>query len=249
MILTSGKGVQGTFRVQPTVGAGVRTCAIILVVVAVVARASASAQVPVINVPRGAAPVVDGRMGDAEWRGSVEQQLPQGAALMLRHDGRHLFLAFTSAQPGFASVCVALPNAIHILHASAALGSVVYSRSGAEWSTPDTAFVYGMRNTALDEPAAAERRDYLSRHGWLASTYHMGGGLVQEMQISLERFAGMSDVAVAFYIPSGETGASLTWPSTLATHDGCGNDRLVRGYVPKPLQFTPTTWARLAFSR
>lgn len=127
--------------------------------------------------------VIDGRMGEGEWDRAATQRLPDGTLIRLQQDGRHVFLGIAAAQQGFPSLCVAQGETVRILHASAALGSVTYKRSAQEWTTGDTEFVYGMRNTALTEEARAERSEYLSRHGWLASTYRMGEGRVYELQI------------------------------------------------------------------
>jgi hypothetical protein len=200
---------------------------------------------PAVRVPRAAPVVIDGRMDESEWEGSVLQRLAGGGELRLRHDGRSLFLGITSPRQSFVSVCVARTDSVRILHASAALGSVAYGHTADEWRTGDSAFVYGMRNPALTEPASRERADYLSRHGWVASTFRMGGGRVQELQIALDRHAGMQAVALALFVPQGDSGTVVSWPGTLAPTDGCAEPRLVRGYVPPRLRFAPAGWARL----
>jgi hypothetical protein len=206
------------------------------------------AQGPVIDVPLAPPPVIDGRLDEAEWQGSVPQRLTDETVVRFQHDGRHLFLGIRSSRPGFASVCVAGPDTVRVYHASAALGSVAYERSAGAWVTGDREFAYAMRNPDLTEAARRERSEYLSRHGWVASTFRMGGGLEQELQVSLERVSGMTGIAVAFFIPSGDTGTVVTWPATLAPDDGCGDERLVRGSVPSPLRFEPDRWARLTLT-
>jgi hypothetical protein len=200
---------------------------------------------PAVRVPRAAPVVIDGRMDQSEWDGSALQRLTDGGELRLRHDGRSLFLGITSPRQSFASVCVARTDSIRILHASAALGSVAYGHAADEWHTGDSAFVYGMRNPALTEAASRERADYLSRHGWVASTFPMGGGRVQEMQITLDRHAGIPALALALFVPQGDSGTVVSWPGTLAPTDGCAEPLLVRGYVPPRLRFVPAGWARI----
>ncbi|MCI0331400.1 MAG: hypothetical protein L0196_10750 [candidate division Zixibacteria bacterium] len=207
---------------------------------------AASASKPAVHVPRGAPVVIDGRMEENEWDGSALHRLPDGTVVRLRHDHGHLFVGITTPRPGFASVCVAQRDSVRVFHASAALGSVNYARRAREWVTSDTQFVYGMRNTELNDQARAERSEYLSRHGWVASTFRMGGGLVQELQFSLTRIPGMTGLALAFFVPEGDTGAVVTWPAALPPDDGCCDNRLVRGYVPPHLRFDPSKWAVLA---
>lgn len=170
------------------------------------------------------------------------RRLPDGTLIRLRHDGRYLFLAIATARQGFPSVCVARGDTIRIFHASAALGSVVYTRSAQEWVTGETKFVYGMRNTALDAEARAERDDYRARHGWLANTLRMSDGRAYELQISLAAAPERSRLAIAFYVPGGDTGSVLAWPESPAPGDGCFDEKLVRGYVPAALRFAPEEW-------
>jgi hypothetical protein len=210
-----------------------------------IAAAAAAAAGPVVHVPRGAPAVIDGRMDETEWGGSALQRLSDGTTIRLRHDGRHLFLGVVSSRQGFTSVCLAQADSIRIFHASAALGSVTYARSAQEWVTGEREFVYGMRNPDLSERAREERSAYLTSHGWLASTFRMGDGLVQELQFSQAHTSGMRGIGVAFFVASGDTGSVVTWPGTLALDDGCGNEKLVRGYVPPRLRFEPSGWVAL----
>jgi hypothetical protein len=193
-------------------------------------------------VPRGGAIDLDGRMDEAEWRDATVHEA-SGITLRLRHDGEDLYLGIVAERPGFASVCIAGTDTVDVLHASAALGSIRYARQGADWTTEATRFDFGMRNRELSESARAERRAYLAEHGWVATTFGMGGGTVQELRIGGSRLAEMSAIAVAFFIPEGDSGTVVGWPETLAAGDGCIDERLVRGEVPSRLSFDPSRWA------
>jgi hypothetical protein len=213
------------------------------------AGGAAHAAEPAIHVPQGAAVVIDGRMNEAEWERAAVQRLPDGTILRLQHDGRYLLLGIEGGKQGFPSVCVAHGESVRVLHASAALGSVAYSRSQGDWTTGENEFVYGMRNTELTEAARAERSEYLSRHAWLASTYRMGDGRAYELQISLSILPEKSGLAVAYFVPAGETGSIVRWPQSLAPGDGCADDKLVRGHVPARLRFKPEQWAELRMEK
>jgi hypothetical protein len=210
---------------------------------------------PPVKVPRGPAPVVDGKVDSVEWRGSAIEQLANGLTVRLRHDGAHLFLGVTSSSgEGFPSVCAVRNDTIRVLHASAALGAILYSRAagqtggGSVWSTRDTAFVYGMRNTALNENASRERSEYLSRHGWVGSTFRMGQGRAHEIQLSLELLDPASSrrprIALGYYR---EGGAPVTWPESLAAAgEGCAEPHLIQGSVPPHSRFGPEMYVELA---
>ena len=93
-------------------------------------------------------------------------------------------------------------KSVRILHASAALGAVTYTPSGAEWTTPETAFVYAMRNTALTAAARAERAAYLKEHGWVASTVPMTQGRTQELQITVTTLGRAPKIGLGFFVYS-----------------------------------------------
>ena len=201
-----------------------------------------------VKVPRGHAPVIDGKIDSVEWRGSAIEQLANGLTVHLRHDGSHLFLGVTSSSgEGFPSVCAVRNDTIRVLHASAALGAVTYSRQGSSWSSADTAFVYAMRNPALTEQARVERRAYLAEHRWVGSTFRMGQGRAHEIQLSLELLDPASTrrprIALGYYR---EGGTPVTWPDSLAAAgEGCAEPRLIQGWVPPHPRFKPEMYVEL----
>lgn len=199
----------------------------------------------VIDVPRGPSVVIDGRIDDAEWRGSAANRLFDGSTLRMLHDGAHLFLGITAARQGFPSVCVAAGDTIRVFHASAALGSVRYTRSAGVWKTSDSEFDYGMRTPDLSEPAVEERRAYLARNGWLASTFRMGNGRTQELQISIDLVSRTPAIALGYFATAANGGSVMSWPESLLPRDGCADEKLVTGHVPPSLRFDPAAWVTL----
>src|SRR5262245_20751737 len=201
---------------------------------------------PPIEVPRGAPVVIDGKVDEAEWQGAATHRFADDSVIRLRHDGRHLFVGLTSPRKGFPRLCTVNGDAVRVLHASAALGAVTYDRKADGWIARETAFRYGMRNTELTEQARGERLDYLSRHGWVGSTFGMGGGQVQEMQIAIDQLAATPRVALGYYaIGPEKKGTILPWPASLSADEGCINEELVRGNVPQKLRFEPAGWIAL----
>ena len=169
--------------------------------------------------------------------------MTNGLTVRLRHDGQNLFAAVSSTGEGFPSLCVVQGDTIRVLHASAALGAVPYVRRGAEWSTSDTAFVYEMRNTALNEQAFRERREYLAQHRWVASTFRMGQGRSHEVQLSLQLLDHVPRIAMGYFRTQG---ALVSWPEPLASaSEGCAEPVLVRGAVPEHPRFQPEMYVEL----
>lgn len=196
-----------------------------------------------VQVPRGEPITLDGLVDDGEWRNALRIEHPPGTVVRLLRDEASLFIGITSSRAGFASLCVAGGGAVHVLHASAALGAVTYRPRGDVWQSADTAFRYAMRNRALDDAARGQRAAYLAEHGWVASTIDMGGRTAQEMQLSLSRFPLPVSIALGrFLLPDGLE----SWPSSLAPVDGCVAPELVRGDVPRALRFDTGRWVPIA---
>jgi hypothetical protein len=204
----------------------------------------------VVDVSRVAptAVVIDGVHSPAEWDRAASVSLADSTILRFQHDGRHLFFAIAASRRGFASVCTARGDSVRVLHASAALGSVTYTGRGDTFSSPDTAFTYGMRGTDTTEPARAERRAYLAQHGWVSTTVNMGRSVVHEMQIALDQLDRPPRIALGYFV-IGATTSIVAWPGSMSASDGCVAMRLVSGYVPTGLQFTSADWAELRLQR
>ena len=219
-----------------------------LVAVLVVAL-TATESGPGMKVPRGTAPIIDGRIEETEWRGAAVEQTQNGLTVRLRHDGQFLFLGVSSTEEGFPSVCLSQADTVRILHASAALGAVAYTHRGGTWSSQDTAFGYGLRNTALTDAAREERKAYLAQNGWVGSTARMGQGRNHELQISLALTGARPRLAVGYHRMAGE-GDRVTWPASLADlSEGCAELRLIQGWVEKHPRFDPTLYPELELAR
>lgn len=217
-------------------------CVAITLALVPIARLGAQASTT-LQVPQGAA-TIDGRVDGTEWSNALRVEHPAGTVVRFLRDASHLYVAISSERPGFASMCVAVGDDVHVLHASAALGAVTYRRSGETWQSADTAFLYGMRNTALDEAARSQRVAYLNEHGWVGSTVRMSDGQSQEMQIAFSRFAPPFRIAMGRWL---FTNNVESWPSTITntSHDGCIAQRLVNGYVPQGLRFNSMNWVTI----
>ena len=103
---------------------------IALATVVVVEEEGASRKEGTISVPRSGAVVIDGMMNAAEWRGSAVVRRPEGD-LLLRHDGRYLYVGVRTARRGLPSLCATRGNTVRVVHASYALGEVTYEKKGA----------------------------------------------------------------------------------------------------------------------
>ena len=85
-----------------------------------------------MSVPRSRAVVVDGTIEEAEWRGSAVVKRRDGE-MLLRHDGKYLYIGIRSTRRGFPSVCLSRGSSVRVMHASFALGEVTYAKRNATW--------------------------------------------------------------------------------------------------------------------
>jgi hypothetical protein len=207
---------------------------------------------PPIAVPFGPAPKVDGVVADQEWAAAHTVEIGSGARLQLVHDGDSLYLAVSRVPArgfGLACVFIAEQQRIHVLHASAKLGSALYLPAQGEGHDPRS------KDYAWKEPDVILREE-----GWMASTMGEGkDGSAQEFAIRLRRLAladggGASmPIAVGYsYLDSdtdkddGVMSGLLTWPAR--TGDAVANVQLLGGWNPGQMRFAPDRWARLTLA-
>ena len=193
-----------------------------------------------VAVPHGSAPVIDGRVAVDEWRGASSQRLADGSELFLRHDGRYLYLAFRAAKAGFISACVSRGDSVHVLHASAALGTAVYTRSDSTWALK-SGFEWAVRAQEVNDDTRRRQREFLAGSRWLGSTFGLSR-TDKEMQIDLE-LLGRDDPRIAFGYYIANDGPVIPWPAAVA--DACPDQKVVAGFLPPTARFDRSSWARL----
>ncbi len=185
------------------------------------------------TTPKAPPVVVDGMVGKTEWASAKREKLTGGGEVRLLRSGSTLYVAVEGPATGFPTLCVANGDRIKILHASAALGEVVYTRRDGTWQRGKP-FEWLLRDGRAPRPEA-EKQKFLEDFGWL-STASNTGAPAREFRIDLG--PGKSTLGVAFL--STDTMAAAYWPSTMA--DGCRALELLRGDPPDTLTFEPTQW-------
>jgi hypothetical protein len=198
---------------------------------------------PAVSVPRARGVIIDGTLEEAEWRGSAVVRRREGE-MLLRHDGKYLYIGVRAAVRGFPSVCFARGEIVRVAHASFALGDVVYTRSGTAWRL-GAPFAWEAPARTLGPEADERRARFLAEHGWIGSTVPMGHPRHAEMQIALDQLDPRDPrISVSFFMEDEGRGELIAaWPR--GRRDDCANDRLVRGYAPERLTFRKQTWNKL----
>ena len=214
-----------------------------LAAIVVVEEEGSPREQPAISVPRSRGVVIDGTLDEAEWRGSAIVRRPEGEVL-LRHDGKYLYIGVRSVRRGFPSVCFARGDTVRVAHASFALGEAIYTRSGTTGWRLDAPFMWDASTRTLGPELDQQRESFLAAHGWVGSTVPMGNPRHAEMQIALDQLDPRDlRIGVAFFMEDEGRGEGIaSWPRA---RDDCANDRLVRGYAPERATFRRKSWSRL----
>lgn len=180
---------------------------------------------------------LDGRLAEREWTEATEHPLTNGGRLLLHQDTSYLFVAVEGVGEGWSHVYVLGRDTVHVLHASAALGTARYVRDGSPWRLVSP-FVWSVRDTTISEAAEAARAAFAAREGWVANTNGMGAGHVIEFRIADDLFGSEAPrLAVLF---AEDPAAPSYWPASLA--DATLDADLIRGTPPPHLVLVPSTW-------
>jgi hypothetical protein len=218
---------------------------IALAAIVVVEDGSSRDEAP-ISVPRSRPIVIDGTLEEAEWRGSAVVRRPEGEVL-LRHDGKYLYIGVRATRLGFPSICFARGDTVRVAHASFALGEVVYARTGKAWRL-GAPFAWEAPARTLGPEVDQRRARFLAERGWIGSTVPMGNPRHAEIQVAVDQLDPRDlRIGIAFFMEDEGRGEGIaSW--SRGPRDDCANDRLVRGYAPERLTFRKSSWTKLSLA-
>lgn len=202
-------------------------------------------EAPSITIPAGQPITLDGVLGPEEWSSAVLHSF-SGGEVLLQHSGDWVSVGVRGSQAGFPHLAISVGDSVWVLHASAALGKIVYTTGGESWTlvTPPN---WELRDPSLTTAATEAREDYLKSNGWVGTTGRMGRLGETEFLIRLDRF-GHEGVrfAVAHLAPDSPE-QTTRWPET--NRDDIGDLQLLTGPMPDRLELAPTQWALLLVSK
>jgi len=192
-----------------------------------------------VQVPLGTAPTLDGTIVDGEWDDALAIDLSVGARLYLKHADERLFLAVRGETMGIPSPLILRGEDIHVLHASAALGTAIYSLEDGQWIQTQ-AFRWHCRLTGFSSVAVAQREEFLENEGWLGTIGRLGARTHFELMIDLdEPFLQM----LFLFMEATSSPVVLSWP--LASEDATPYLPLITGPIPDEIDVDLATWAIL----
>ena len=232
-------------RVLDRVGVSVAVTSVALAALAFAEDAFA-AETPAtesVVIPPDEAITIDGALSEGEWAN----------ATLLEHGGVELLLSRSEdalqvgvRTPGLlvVSLCLRRDDAVHVLHASAALGRAIYRPSESTWSLVEP-FEWAVRTTELTDEANAERRAYFEANEWVSSTTRMGAPGETEMRISAEYLdPNGARVSLGVMIQD-EEGVRVTGLPLGADADASTTRALIGGPPPDEATFDVESWTVL----
>lgn len=183
-------------------------------------------------------PVIDGIITQNEWKKAQSHGLRgEGKVLILSTKG-YLYIAVVAETSGLASLCIAGHNHVKILHASAALGSVSYTRKNTIWLLHKP-FQWQLRDTIMaDSSIYLKQKAFFLKYGWIANASYTQTP-IREFRIKLE--PEYRHIAIVFL--EIEKMKTSYWPKSI--NNACRNLDLLLGKAPDSLHFKPSLWVEI----
>jgi Tol biopolymer transport system component len=200
-----------------------------------------------IEVPRGAAPTIDGWLREGEWDGARLEALAGGGELYLMYAEGFLYVGCRSEETLIGSLCLYRDGLVSILHSSAGLAHAAYVQGEDDWQQ-----VMDFDGTLCcwDSEHASALDQHLQTWGWMASTMGRGSPREMEYRILVEAEpaaitvktpgAGTTVALAATYLTGPGFDSFVYWPKDL--NDDCGRLELRSWLEIEHLRFSPETW-------
>ncbi len=218
---------------------------IFIIFAAITVAADVCAAQTQVKVPLGKAVAIDGKIEPAEWADALPLDLTNGGKLFLKFDGAHLLVAMRGAKAGWSHLYVndGSGSRVSVIHASAALGRVIYEPDASTLWQPKNEFAWEIRERAITAEVRNSMGAYLKKNGWVASNNNMGNAAEVEYKLAARPDRKLSIAAVFM----SEGVAPQHFPATLA--DDTLKQDLLAGNVMRDLKFDATGWASLALTQ
>ena len=187
---------------------------------------------PLVAVPPGEPPAVDGVMEPDEWEGAAVVEMSDGAAARLLYSNETLYVGVAGKAIGSVNVVIAGDENLSILHSSAALGSAAYTRNGPAWE-----LVHGFDWCCRRGSDESARTDLFDREGWVANIGYDGDPGVVEYAIAIP----WRDTSLAISTIRSESDKGF-WPAGLSPE---AQDQLV-GVPPPTREYYLHEWGTIS---
>ncbi|MEQ1762039.1 MAG: alpha/beta fold hydrolase [Pyrinomonadaceae bacterium] len=189
-----------------------------------------------VDVPYGKAANIDGKIDAQEWADASRHELANGVTLFLKTDGSHVYVGMRGQKQGWSHVYLNEGGSdVSVVHASAALGRIIYKQDDGKLWQPMNEFAWQVRERVVN---ANVMDAYLAKNGWVASNNNMGNA--DEVEYKLAVKSSEARIAAVFMSP----GVSPAFfPATL--DDDSLKQKLLEGNAIRDVKFDVAQWARL----
>ena len=192
-----------------------------------------------VNVPEGSAPIVDGTLSSGEWGDALSVPLNEESTLFLKHAHGYLYLAVRATTRGIPSPLIVRGGEVHVLHASAALGTAIYTQEEEMWSLRQ-GFEWRCRTRGFTATAVAERDLFLEQEGWLGTIGYLGTPTEFEYMLLLDK----EPLQMLFlFLETTTPFQVLSWP--LSPDITASYLEIITGPIPRETTFNLEIWAVL----
>lgn len=199
--------------------------------------AASSAGQTTLDVPFGKAGAIDGKVDAQEWADAARHDLANGVTTWLKTDGSYVYLAMRGTKQAWSHVYLndGKSSDVSVIHASAALGRIVYKQDEKKLWQPQNDFAWEVRERV---PNSAVMDAYLAKSGWVASNNNMGNANEVEYKLAVSA----SDVRLAIALM--QVGVPTThFPASLT--DGTIQQKLLEGNAVRDVKFDVSQWTHL----
>lgn len=196
--------------------------------------------IPFLSADQAASNIkLDGKISEGERKSAEQHELKNGGKILIKQHDNDLYVALISKERIWTHVYLSDGNTVNVMHASAALGAVLYKKDQAVWRTIDS-FKFELRDTTYNDQLISAQDNYYRSHGWVATNGNMATGKVFEFKLDLTRFPKPTYLACVMSNYNSE----FSWfPATV--NDDTLLKRLVQGNTPDSLNFKPDQWKKI----
>lgn len=196
-----------------------------------------------IKIARSDAATTDGKIEETEWKDASVFDLTGGGKVFFKHDGNYIYVAVRAVKAGWTHLYLseAENKEISVLHASAALGKVVYQKDKENLWQPLNDFSWELRDRTFTDEVRQKMADHVAKNNWAANNNNMGNRAEVEFQIKLQDPSNKKFRMAIVYAVDRTT--SQFFPNSL--NDDCLKSELVAGNRVRNVKFDRNGWAEI----
>jgi hypothetical protein len=195
------------------------------------------------NVPQGSVVTIDGKIEEKEWQDASAFDLSNGGKIYFKHDGHLIYVGVRGVKPGWSHLYLSEGESsdVSVIHASAAMGKIIYRQDQNKIWQPANDFVWELRDRTITAETQKRMSAYFDKNNWVASNNNMGNP--SEIEFKLKPQNASERVFHVAVVYQADGISPQFFPKTLA--DDSLNSKLLTGYSTNDLKFNLSQWARI----